>query len=187
MAQNGFPTGDALQPAPGALQGHPPRFRPMEEAHFPMGPPHQGICCMPLMLQQSPIGSSRRLQLQVRRPPRPKRSLTPNRTLTRRPSRAPSQLCLNPSLRLSTPLSLGPNLPLRPFAWRLMPERNPPPNPQPSPLPKPTPRPRMGVKHRPRPLLERTRQAPALRLRAARTSKDKGQRRAVKWTRQIEN
>ena len=33
----------------------------------------------------------------------------------------------------------------------------------------------------------RTRQAPALRFRAARTSKDKGQRKAVKWTQKIEN
>ena len=39
---------------------------------------------MPLMLEHRPIGSSRRLQLQLGRPPRPKRSLTPNRTLTRR-------------------------------------------------------------------------------------------------------
>ena len=172
MAQNGFPTGDALQPAPGALQVHPPPFRPLEEAHFPMGPPHQGICSMPVMLQQSPIGSSRRLRLQVRRPPMPKRSLTPSRTLTRRLSRAPSQLCLNPTLRLSTPLSHSSKLPLQPPPWRWMPERNPPPNPQPSPMPKPTPRPWMGVKHRPWPPLGGTRQAPALRLRAARTSKD---------------
>ena len=40
--QNGFPLGDALQLAPGALQLHPPPFLPLEEAKFPMGPPHQG-------------------------------------------------------------------------------------------------------------------------------------------------
>ena len=44
----------------------------------------------------------------------------------------------------------------------------------------------MGVKPSPRPPFGRTRQARALRFRAARTSKDKGQRKAVKWTEQIE-
>ena len=68
-----------------------------------------------------------------------------------------------------------------------MPERNPPPNPQPNPLPKPMPRPGMGVKSRPHPPFGRTRQAPALRFRAARTSKDKGHAKAVKRTEYIEN
>ena len=110
--------------------------------------------------------SSRRLQLQVRRPPRPKTSLTPNRTLTWW-SRPPSQPSLNPSLRLSRPLSLSPKLPLRPPPWRWMPQSTPRPNPQPNQLPKPMPRPRMGAKPRPRPPFVRTRQAPALRCRAA--------------------
>ena len=47
--------------------------------------------------------------------------------------------------------------------------------------------PRMGAKPRPRPPFGRTRQARALRFRAARTSKDKGQGKAVKWTDLIEN
>ena len=37
--QNGFPLGDALQLAPGALQLHPPPFLPLEEAHFPLPRP----------------------------------------------------------------------------------------------------------------------------------------------------
>ena len=44
-----------------------------------------------------------------------------------------------------------------------------------------------GSKPRPRPPFGNTRQTPALRFGAARTSKDKGQRKAWKWTRQIEN
>ena len=63
----------------------------------------------------------------------------------------------------------------------------PPAKPPPNLLPKPIPRPRMGVQPRPRPHFGRTRQAPDLRFRAARTSKDKGQRKAVKWTEHIEN
>ena len=98
---------------------------------------------------------------------RPKRSLTPNRTLTRRLSRPPSQPNLNPSLRLSRPLSPSPKLPLRPPPWRWMPQRTPRPNPQPNHQPKPMPRPRMEVKPRPRPPFGRTQQAPALRCRAA--------------------
>ena len=66
-------------------------------------------------------------------------------------------------------------------------QRNPQPNLQPNPLPQPMPRPWMGAKPRPRPPFGWTRQAPALRFRAARTSKDKGQRKVVKWTGQIEN
>ena len=70
---------------------------------------------------------------------------------------------------------------------RWMPQRNPRPNLQRNHLPKPMPRPRMGVKPRQRPPFGRTREAPGLRFRAARTSKDKGQRKAMKWTGHIEN
>ena len=112
-----------------------------------------------------PIGSSRRLLLQQRMPPRPKRSLTANVTLTRRVRRPPS------------PQSHRPKPPLRPPPLRWMPQRNPWPHPQRNPVPKPIPRPWMGEKPRPRPPFGRTRQAPALRCRAARTTKDKGQRR----------
>ena len=40
--QNGFPLGDALQLAPGALRLPPVPFLPVEEARFRMVPPHQG-------------------------------------------------------------------------------------------------------------------------------------------------
>ena len=40
--ENGFPLGDALQFAPRALQLHAPFFLPVEDAHFPIGPAHQG-------------------------------------------------------------------------------------------------------------------------------------------------
>ena len=39
--KNGFPLGDALQFAPGALLLHPPPFLPVEEQQLPMGAPHQ--------------------------------------------------------------------------------------------------------------------------------------------------
>ena len=82
-------------------------------------------------------------------------SLTPNRTLTRRLTRPPSKLSLNPSLRLSRPLNARPKLPLRPPPW--VPQRNHPANPQPHHVPKPIPRPWMGAKRRPRPPFGRTR------------------------------
>ena len=47
---------------------------------------------------------------------------------------------------------------------------------------KPMPRPRMGAKPRPRPPFGRTQHALALTCRAARISKDKGQGKALKWT-----
>ena len=40
--KNGFPLWVALQFAARALQFHPPFFLLVEEASFPMGPPHQG-------------------------------------------------------------------------------------------------------------------------------------------------
>ena len=68
---------------------------------------------------------------------------------------------------ISRPLSSSLKLPLRPPPWRWMPQRTPRPNQQPDHLHKPMPRPRMGAKPRPRPPFGRTRQAPALRCRAA--------------------
>ena len=49
-----IPILDGLQFAPQALQFHPPFFLPVEEAEFPMGPPHQGTARDRKNLRQVP-------------------------------------------------------------------------------------------------------------------------------------